>query len=235
MFVDVNFDYRSDAAGKDPDIFSETLKRHHQILWSKQLPNGDDLNLELDPKNYLKHKSAQGELQFSSDTISNSLRHQKRMAHIISQVPNEQLDAFQALGATVGAVTVFPGKKIDGQLTINVSRGFLANIGDRFDLTLECIRRFYAGEQSPLFETLRRYESFFDLFVDFERYVEFFHFQDLVDGRNIKFFIPFDGQFVGGANPKTIDDYFEYMHSTMNFVEARRLRIGQIMAEQIRK
>ena len=40
-------------------------------------------------------------------------------------------------------------------------------IADPFDLTLECIRRHYLGETSPLAETLRRYEQFFALFEDF--------------------------------------------------------------------
>lgn len=45
---------------------------------------------------------------------------------------------------------------------------------DRFDLTLECIRRHYLGQRSPLGETLARYRDFFALFEDFSGYVEFF-------------------------------------------------------------
>ena len=42
-------------------------------------------------------------------------------------------------------------------------------------------------------ETLKRYSSFFKLFVNFQSYVDFFLLQDLVDNNysEIKYFIPF--------------------------------------------
>ena len=49
-------------------------------------------------------------------------------------------------------------------MTTNVSRGINPSIKDTFDLTLECIRRFYLNENSPLSHTLRRYSLFFSLF-----------------------------------------------------------------------
>ena len=48
------------------------------------------------------------------------------------------------------------------------------------DLTLECIRRHYLGQASPLSETLTRYGDFFALFGDFRDYVQFFLVNDLV-------------------------------------------------------
>ena len=38
MMIDTTFDLRTDAAGKDPDTYSPTLRRYHQLLWSKPLP-----------------------------------------------------------------------------------------------------------------------------------------------------------------------------------------------------
>ena len=39
--VDTTFDFHSDTpAGKDPDKYSPTLRRYHQLLWSKDLPYG---------------------------------------------------------------------------------------------------------------------------------------------------------------------------------------------------
>jgi hypothetical protein len=229
--VDVSFDYRSDSQGKDPDIFSPTLKLHHKVFWSKPLPNGSIFELVSEPTRYLVHRSKLGEFCLSSDTISNSLRHQKGMSQIIAQIPSEQLDAFQALGATAGAVTLFPANKIDGGLTINVARGFNSLIGDRFDLTLECIRRHYEGGTSPLSETLKRYSAFFQLFEDFKRFSEFFLFQDLVEDGSIKYFLPFGGEFSRRANPRTVEEYYQYMKATMTFVEARRLRIGSSLKD----
>ena len=40
MVIDTTFDFRTDAAGKDPDTYSATLCRYHQLLWSKPLPSG---------------------------------------------------------------------------------------------------------------------------------------------------------------------------------------------------
>ena len=53
------------------------------------------------------------------------------------------------------------GKK---RLTINGERGLNRRIVDRFDLTLECIRRYYLNIDNPLQQTLQRYEKFFQLF-----------------------------------------------------------------------
>lgn len=227
MKIDIEFDYRSDSNGKDPDLYSPTLKQHHKLLWAKPLPSGQIFSLEEDLGHYLVHRSELGEFSLSSDTISNSLRHQKGMKEIIDLVPSDQLDAFQALGATAGAVTLFPGKKVDGGLTINVARGFIRSIGDRFDLTLECIRRHYLGESSPLGSTFDRYASFFDLFGDFNGYVEFFLLQDLVVQDSVRFFLPFDGNFASKAHPSNLAEYQRYMASTMDFVEARRRRIAR--------
>ena len=49
-----------------------------------------------------------------------------------------------------------------------------ARIKDRFDLTVECIRRHYCGKPSPLNDTLARYADFFGLFGGFQGYVEHF-------------------------------------------------------------
>ena len=52
---------------------------------------------------------------------------------------------------------VFPSNRVDGKMNINGARGFLRQIADRMDLTLESIRRHFRGEPSPLGATLARY------------------------------------------------------------------------------
>lgn len=77
---------------------------------------------------------------------------------------------------------------VDGKQTINGRRGTHHQIKDRFDLTLECIRRHYTGEGSPLADTLDRYTGFFALFQDFAGYVNFFFLSDLVrDDGGVRF------------------------------------------------
>lgn len=78
----------------------------------------------------------------------------------------------------MGGIVMWPGRKVGGQ-TLNQARGFAqkATIADRLDLTLECIRLAYGGvfdhAVSPLGPTLERYWAFFELFGDFDGYVEF--------------------------------------------------------------
>jgi len=102
------------------------------------------------------------------------------MKHITGLFPEEENEAFRTIGYTIGGMMIFPANRVDGKHTINVMRGFTRQIADRFDLTLECIRRHYLGQSSPLGETLLRYRDFFSLFDDFSGYVDFFALQDLL-------------------------------------------------------
>ena len=79
------------------------------------------------------------------------------MSHIINKIPSDEIDSFYALCSTIGAYIIYPSKRVDKKMTINGARGTNGKIKDRFDLTLECIRRHYLNEESPLSETLERY------------------------------------------------------------------------------
>lgn len=108
---------------------------------------------------------------------------------------------------------------------------FNSKIKDRFDLTLECIRRHYIGQCSPLGETLARYRDFFALFGDFMAYVEFFMLQDLLtyDCCAVKLFMRFD-DFNTSSVPRDGDAYKEYRHLSIEFIEARNRRIDKRLA-----
>lgn len=125
----------------------------------------------------------------------------------------------------MGSSILFPGNRIDGKPTINGARGLHGSIADRFDLTLECIRRHYLGERSPLAEVLSRYGDFFELFDDFAGYVSFFLLEDLLepDGA-IRFFHHFD-DFSTPAVPRTVDSYLDYVNASNAFIQARNRRI----------
>ena len=99
-------------------------------------------------------------------------------------------------------------------------------IGDRFDLTVECIRRHYNNGESPLGDVFKRYADFFDLFVDFRGYVEFFLLQDLVADNcsAVKISAPFD-DFNGSPIPTSVDEYRAYESEALAFIEARNQRI----------
>jgi hypothetical protein len=236
MQIDTSFDFRTDSAGKDPDAFSPTLRTYHKCLWSRSLPCGQAFALsDARPGSYLYHSSDLGEFFLSSDSVIPTFTRWGSMRHITGLFPEEENEAFRAIGYTIGGMMIFPANRVDGKHTINVMRGFTRQIADRFDLTLECIRRHYLGERSPLGDTLARYRSFFDLFRDFKGYVDFFLLQDLVTERSgaIKFFLPFD-DFKTSSVPGDRTTYEAYRANSIDFVTARNARIEQHTASQER-
>lgn len=227
MTIDTSFDFRSDTPkGRDPDSHSPTLHRYHQLLWSKPLPSGREFGLEDGrPDNYLVHRSDLGVFYLSSDAVIATLS--KRARAVVDQLPEDERTEFSRIGYTIGGMMLFPSNKIGRQMTLNGARGFHPKIADRFDLTLECIRRHYRGEDNPLGDTLTRYDGFFRLFGDFTGYVDHFLLQDAVtdDCEGIKFFTPFD-DFKTPAVPRDVETYREYRRRSIEFVNARNQRIA---------
>jgi hypothetical protein len=223
--IDITFDFRRDTPdGKDPDTHSKTLRRYHKLLWSKRLPGGELFELDdVTPGSYLHHRSAAGEFSLASDAVIPTFKWVPRLKELI---PDEELRGFNAIGYTIGGMMVFPANRVDGKWTINQARGCTRPVGDRFDLTLECIRRHYGNQESPLSDVLMRYARFFDLFRDFRGYVEFFLLQDLVsaDLSVVKISEPFD-DFGGSPIPASVDEYNAYKCASIAFIEARNQRI----------
>jgi hypothetical protein len=243
MVIDTSFDFRKDTPGypkKDPDVYSPTLRRYHKLLWSRALPGGTRFDLDdTRPRHkaYLYHRSALGKEFFlaSDSVIPTFTRWGFAKAHpeLYTQQENE---AFMAKAYTIGGMMVFPGNRIDGKWTINQARGCVRKISDRLDLTIECIRRHYARESSPLSATLARYDDFFALFENFSGYVDFFLLQDLVtaDGAAVTFFMPFD-DFRTASVPEGDATYREYRRRSIEFIEARNRRIERHAAATLSK
>ncbi len=164
----------------------------------------------------------------ASDAVIPTFRKEPSLSHIINAIPSVEREAFLRVGYTIGGMMVFPGNRVGRKMTINGARGFHPRIKDRFDLTVECIRRHYRNEWSPLSDPLRRYADFFGLFRDFRGYVEFFLLQDLVteDCSAVRFFTPFD-DFTTSPLPASIDVYRAYQRLAVKFIEARNCRILQ--------
>ena len=149
------------------------------------------------------------------------------MKQIIGQIPEAETAEFNRIGYTIGGMMVFPANQVDRKWTINQARGCHPRIRDRFDLTLECIRRHYLDEPSPLSGTLARYAAFFRLFGDFAGYVDFFLLHDLVDevGLTVKFSVPFE-DFTTSPLPRTLDAYLAYRQRAIEFIDLRNQRIA---------
>lgn len=243
--VDTQFDFTSDSprywdnfwenrnglgiGNSDPDVCSKTLQKYHQILWSKPLPNGEYMDLKTGSGNrYLTWK----EFRFGSDSITASFRYKdyKLIKEVEKTIPDYHsfMEEFIRKTYTIGGMMIFP-KRRGG---INQARGFHAQIRDRWDLTLECIRRYYLHEESPLYYILQADKPFFDLFVDFKGFVEFFFLQDCVnEGDYSVIFWLGDGDFHQKPLPETIDDYIIWIHHNLEFVKRRNERIQKALSQ----
>lgn len=228
MSVDTTFDFVADAGGRDPDRYSPLLRRYHRALWSKPLPGGQLFELNEDKRHHvLVHDSELGEFRLTSDTMNPTFFVWESMRPITSSLSEEEQTAFQTATKSIGGMVVFPGNQIERKWTINMARGCLRSIADRFDLTLECIRRHYAGEDSPLETTLSRYADFFGLFRDFKGYTKFFLLDDLVnDDGSVRFFLPFADFGTTSPFPGDLDEYRAYREAAMAFIAARAERMA---------
>jgi len=241
MTIDTAFDFRTEVRpGRDPDTDSPTLRLYHQLLWSKRLPSGASFELsDTFPRVYLYHDSQLGKFFLSSDAVMTTFKNKTVVKPVIGQLPESENSEFNTKAYTIGAMIVFPSNKIDGFATINVARGLHPSICDRFDLTVECLRRHYLDPgrtedsscfsgPNPLAPTLSRYADFFNLFGDFRGYVSFFLLDDLVtEDHSVKFFMPFD-DFLSRPAPKDVGTYNEYRRRSIEFIEARNHRIQQL-------
>lgn len=217
--IDIHFDVQTDSKGKDPDSASPTLRAYHQLLWSKPLPNGQEMKLGIE-KNCLKW----GDMWFGCDSITASFLHER----FPLRKSVEQKDGFVEWKKdywhktyTIGGSIIFPMHR----WSMNQARGCSVKICDRWDLTLEYIRRFYAGEPSPLDKVFETDREFFGLFVDFKGYVDFFLLQDCVD-ENYKVKFALDTpRFISMPMPKNMEEYYKWIESQIDFVTKRGRRI----------
>lgn len=227
--LDVGFDFRSDAPpGTDPDATSPTLRRYHAALWSRPLPGGQHFTLDTDHSwRYLSHTSELGDFALSSDTCVPSFLGWKRMDETLQGVPLRQQRSFQRHRYTIGSMMIWPSTTVEGAGTINGMRGLNSRVADRFDLTLECVRRHYDGESNPLEKVLTANRSYFDLFESFSGFIESFELQDLADPTTgtVRFMMPFN-DFDGPGHPRDAEEYKSYMKEARRFLTARNSRIA---------
>ena len=242
--VNTSFDFTSDCSywngfwdegglfgrgGCDPDTASKTLRKYHQVLWSKPLPNGSEMCLV--PGDRYDYLNTQDGFRLSSDTIVTSLMH-GRMAGILAEAAKQvnwkawvesTLREMYTIGGTI--LFLFLPNNINGQ------RGMNPFICDRWDLTLECIRRYYEGitdqENNPIGWVLETDRSFFDMFVNFRGYCDFFFLQDCVseDYKSVRMWIPTEPFTKKYPYPGTVEEYFAWIEKCLTFVKSRNRRI----------
>lgn len=240
--IDVSFNFTSDSKGywdgfwdrndgmgagaSDPDSKSATLRKYHKHLWSRWLPNGEYFELE-DGRSryYLKYQN----IYFSSDSILASFRYWDNKDFILKVAA--EVDDFHSLmedfinrSYTMGGMMLLPSFR----WCLNQARGCHKRIRDRWDLTMECIRRYYNGEESPLSKPLEKSKNFFDLFIDFKGFVDFFFLQDCVTEDYSKVILWHNTSFFeSNPIPKTVDDYLAFLQKELAFLEKRNARISE--------
>jgi hypothetical protein len=232
--IDVDFDFRQDSKCDDPDTDSQRLYEAHKLLWSKELPIGKLFTLKIKGDSYGRFLLGNNLcMNLSSDRMCPHFdgKYSNRFDDWLSRIEKEEL---KHKVRTIGGHIVFPAHKKNG-FTINQARGVSRVICDRFDLTLECIRRFYREEESPLSKTLINYKDFFDLFMDFKDYVDFFHLQDfIITQEQVDFSLPFDN-FNRSPLPQTIDEYRQYKEHTIDLIKKRNKRILESLPIQFER
>lgn len=140
------FDVRTDAGGQDPDSHSRTLRRYHQLLWSKPLPHDTAFDLDADCITIL-----------ISRILAQQRRHRPHLNRLgqarapcrgYSAGPQPRDESLLQPWLHNGCLPGVPGADTSGrevQQPINQRRSTHPRIRDRFDLTLERIRRHYLG------------------------------------------------------------------------------------------
>lgn len=224
--MDIEYDFRLDSKSGDPDKDSSKLYRIHSFLWNQTIPNKGVLDLSVSAKHYAQ--------KILITNLTDNLSSDRMCPHFVGIYNNRfddwlsdlEKERFQRKVRSIGGHIVFPAHTKNGH-TINQARGVNAKIRDRFDLTLECIRRFFENQKSsPLSNTLERYSDFFLLFKNFETYISFFLLQDFVQDGKVIFSLPFD-DFERTAFPQDATEYKSYMNNVVKKIDSRNKRIRQ--------
>lgn len=224
--IDITFDFRTDSKGRDPDTYSPTLNAYHRALWSKELPNGEVMDLQSKGAPFVLSWK---DFYFTSDTIiveMRSLKNQKIIDQALEHIEDfeEVYEHLLRRSYSIGSMIIFPVHVN----SMNQRRGMNILIADRWDLTLECIRRHYAGEESPLTKVIEQDKAFYDLFVDFKGYVDFFFLQDCVseDYSSVNIWMG-DALFRKSGLPETVEEYFRFLLKEHIFLDKRNRRIQE--------
>lgn len=256
---DTSFDYKMDtpsASQRDPDSHSKLLRWDHEMLWTKELRPGVLFAPKVTTRKseYLIFTDANNDRHcYGSDAITSSYTGRsstRSLADALASLRADQKFAYLNPPYTIGSAMIWPVRAKD-QPSLNQARGFGPSgrlIADRMDLTLECIRRHYKGESenapagafkdgyAAFFAVITAYRDFFELFGQgeqgFKKFVDFFHFQDLVtpDYKAVRFYLPCDN-FERSGLPATREEYVTYRNATLEFIVGRRRRMAEWVTE----
>jgi len=225
QLIDVNYQFHICKNGNekfDIDLQCREIYDYHKVLWQRKLPNGKMLHFEIRKNRggyYLFEMNSK--IRFGSDSILHTYRNYSKgkIKNLIKEFNQNDLNQFYEKLTTIGGYIIFP-KHMN---SLNQRRGNHSLVADRFDITLDSIRKYYRGEKIdyPLRNDLEKDREFFSWFIDFESYVSFFYLDDLVDkkSRRILFFSE------DKPLPTSKASYLIYKANVLSFLEKRNRRI----------
>jgi hypothetical protein len=148
---------------------------------------------------------------------------------------------------TIGGYTVFPNglsqtrptKQSARRWTLNQARGCDPRVSDRFDLTLEAIRLYFAGitnrVENPLGDVVDAYGWFFDRFgrgsEGFQAYVDYFFLDPFVTRGRVRPLYCGSLDYAD-ALPREASEYHSYIEGQRQAVGQRNKLIAQWWVEQ---
>lgn len=227
--------------GLDPDRESLLLYQWHQRLWRRPIPGIGPFEIEIQRSGSyelsLRPITTAASFRLGSDAIVPTWSTDGwlwRFSPVLREEILKDENDFHRISSTIGAYIVFPRNTADQTgWTLNQARGVNAAIADRFDLTLECIRRHYQrpDAENPLADPLNRYADFFRLFGSFTGYVRFFLLDDLLTSDGAVISLMPGEQTVSltrPALPASPEDYRDYRRRSIEFIRARGGRIAAL-------
>lgn len=224
------------------------------LYGNKTLPNNKKFTLEYKHiKGYNNINLCGNDIRYGSDSIINIYWYWTRPAIIKNLIDYEVknfvkyktglnfydfIQKYIKTAYTIGGHMIFP--KLPSKYSINVKRCFNNYlIRDRFDLTLECIRRYYiylsdgTKLKNPLFDIFEfeTNKKYFKMFSDFKGYVDFFFLNSLVDKNYnfVKLFIDNSDNFNNDALPKNKEEWWTLYEKQQIFLMQRNNDINNLV------
>ena len=214
------------------DLHSHTLRIYHQFLWSRPLPDGSHLELDASRSRTTDYLVTQDGLVLASDSLINSMTTWPHMTEVLAHIPEEEQEAFRRRASSVAATGLWPKRRGPSGQSINQARGMNRKIADRLDLTIECIRRYYAGQESPLAPVLEDAARFFGLWPGWDAWVRWWLLDDLVDAEGqIRWFLPFTEFGKEQPWPSTPRSWRVYRDRCVDFIDQRAERMTSLSLE----
>ena len=239
----------------DPDVNSRKLYEAHIQFWNKRCEKYENINkISTHGQCECELKIDNTDIILGSDSIMSIYWHRtygitpkimKEFNENISKfIKNTDYTSFirkyLRKSNTLGGFIVFPRHNN----SINQLRGTKSEINDRFDLTLECIKRYYNQEKenNPLYDVLEHNSVFFNMFGSFENYINFsclgpwvnenYQVVDVFnsDDKKIKLLSDWDGKTCDFPNTECkASDWWRFYNNMMKHLEERNDKINEIM------